>query len=95
MDSTDTPNASVTVHRLDPFYRPSQYRVTPLLLSITLRGHAYILYRPKSSSLKSLEPASKLLGRRLRHARGQLGDTYYLFAHVNRTVGTEGQGQRV
>jgi hypothetical protein len=52
MDSTDTPNASVTVHRLDPFYRPSQYRVTPLLLSITLRGHAYILYRPKSSSLR-------------------------------------------
>ena len=29
MDSTDTPNASVTVHRLYRFYRPSQYRVTP------------------------------------------------------------------
>jgi hypothetical protein len=52
MDSTDTPNASVTVHRLYRFYRPSQYRVTPTLLSITLRGHAYILYRPRSSSLR-------------------------------------------
>lgn len=51
MDSTDTPNASVRVHRLCRFYRPSQYRVTPTLLSIALRGHAYILYRPRSSSL--------------------------------------------
>jgi hypothetical protein len=49
MDSTDTPNASVTVH-LYPFYRPLAVSRDPNLLSITLKGHAHILYLPKSSS---------------------------------------------
>src|ERR1700760_4966854 len=45
--------------------------------------------------IKTLEPTSKLFGSRLSHAGGQLGNTDYLFAHVNRAVRTECQGQCV